>query len=399
MGAGCTKDHFIQDAAEAYIVYLLQAYAVENKVAISDDVAEKHNTFIEYCEDRDILDEFNKSIYKKNIDVVIDKFILDLLSKYPNRKFDFVDVEREFRDKKLKGDFIIQFEDGSSISFSLKNYKKGFNRIQLCSGTWHSFLNNFLFESAGVGTFFDPFTQEVFQGCNREYRDSLIEKLGYDALKEVYTFFDSINDTIKKFYTYGEQARYWKNVSAQWKGDCAAYGLKAAEKIISALDSIPKDMVKNRIIKMAGLNYDEEILLVGNGKYLCSLFNQKYAQILKRVNSTESVVEYITNGKGVQDLVFFMIESFDTNKIIVYKKLFKEYYYVKCRDYGMLTYSKEEYDKDFVYSIFYFPLFVAIWFGTLPSDELIDKNFPFFFIQKLINFIKIFKKEISYYFK
>jgi hypothetical protein len=306
MGAGCTKDHFIQDAAEAYIVYLLQAYAVENKVAISDDVAEKHNTFIEYCEDRDILDEFNKSIYKKNIDVVIDKFILDLLSKYPNRKFDFVDVEREFRDKKLKGDFIIRFEDGSFISFALKNYKKGFNRIQLCSGTWHSFLNNFLFESAGVGTFFDPFTQEVFQGCNREYRDSLIEKLGYDALKEVYTFFDTINDTIKKFYTYGEQARYWKNVSAQWKGDCAAYGLKAAEKIISALDSIPKDMVKNRIIKMAGLNYDEEILLVGNGKYLCSLFNQKYAQILERVNSVESVVEYTTNGKG---LLFTLCDS------------------------------------------------------------------------------------------
>jgi hypothetical protein len=306
MGAGCTKDHFIQDAAEAYIVYLLQAHAVENKVAITDDVAEKHNTFIQYCEDRDILDEFNKSIYKENIDVVIDKFILDLLAKYPNRKFDFVDVEREFRDKKLKGDFIIQFEDGSLISFSLKNYKKGFDRIQLCSGTWHSFLNNFLFESAGVGTFFNPFTQEVFQGCNREYRDSLIEKLGYDALKEVYTFFDSINDTIKKFYTYGEQARYWKNVSAQWKGDCAAYGLKAAEKIISALDSIPKDMIKNRIIKMAGLNYDEEILLVGNGKYLCSLFNQKYAQILKRVNSTESVVEYITNGKG---LLFTLCDS------------------------------------------------------------------------------------------
>jgi hypothetical protein len=306
MGAGCTKDHFIQDAAEAYIVYLLQAHAVENKVAITDDVAEKHNTFIQYCEDRDILDEFNKSIYKENIDVVIDKFILDLLAKYPNRKFDFVDVEREFRDKKLKGDFIIQFEDGSLISFSLKNYKKGFDRIQLCSGTWHSFLNNFLFESAGVGTFFNPFTQEVFQGCNREYRDSLIEKLGYDALKEVYTFFDSINDTIKKFYTYGEQARYWKNVSAQWKGDCAAYGLKAAEKIISALDSIPKDMIKNRIIKMAGLNYDEEILLVGNGKYLCSLFNLKYAQILKRVNSTESVVEYITNGKG---LLFTLCDS------------------------------------------------------------------------------------------
>ena len=299
MGAGCTNDHFIQDAAEAYIVYLLQAHAVENEVAITDDVAEKHSTFIQYCEDRNVLDEFNKSIYKENIDSIIDKFFSDLLTKYPNRRFDFVDVEREFRDKKLKGDFIIRFEDGSSISFSLKNYKKGFNRIQLCSGTWHSFLNNFLFESAGVGIFHDPFTDGVFQGCDREYRDCLIKELGYDALKEVYTFFDAVNDTIKEFYTYGEQARYWSNVSAQWKSDCAAYGLKAAGTIVSALDSIPKDAIKNRIVKMAGLNYDEEILLVGKGKYLCSLFNQKYAKILERVNSAECVVEYTTNKKGV----------------------------------------------------------------------------------------------------
>lgn len=299
MGAGCTKDHFIQDAAEAYIVYLLQKFAVENQVALTDDVSDKYNTFIQYCEERDVMNDFNKSVYKENIDAVVDKFFADLLAKYPGRKFDIVDVEREFRDKKLKGDFIVQFEDQSYISFSLKNYKKGFNRIQLCSGTWHSFLNNFLFESAGVGTFIDPYTQEVFQGCDREYRDNLIENLGYSSLMDVYNFFDTVNDTIKEFYTYGEQARYWKNVSSQWKNDCASYGLKAAETIISALDSISKDAVKSRIIKMAGLNYDEEILLVGQGKYLCSLFNQKYAQILERVNSDESVVEYITNKKGV----------------------------------------------------------------------------------------------------
>jgi hypothetical protein len=299
MGAGCTKDHFIQDAAEAYIVYLLQKFAVENQVALTDDVSDKYNTFIQYCEERDVMNDFNKSVYKENIDAVVDKFFADLLAKYPGRKFDFVDVEREFRDKKLKGDFIVQFEDQSYISFSLKNYKKGFNRIQLCSGTWHSFLNNFLFESAGVGTFIDPYTQEVFQGCDREYRDDLIEKLGYSSLMDVYNFFDTVNDTIKEFYTYGEKARYWSNVSSQWKSDCASYGLKAAQTITSALDSLPKEVVKQRIIKMAGLNYEEEILLIGKGKYLCSLFNQKYAQILERVNSDECVVEYNTNKKGV----------------------------------------------------------------------------------------------------
>ena len=306
MGAGCRNDHYIQDAAEVYFVSLLQEHAVNSKVAITDNALEKYNTFIKYCQDRNVLDEFTKSIYKENADIVVPKLILDIIAKYPNRKFDFLNVECEFRGKKLKGDFIIRFVDDSFISVSLKNYKKGFNRIQLCSGTWHSFLNNFLFESAGVGTFVDPFTQEIFQGCNRTYRDGLLMKLGYGALKEVYKYFDKTLDEIKDFYTYGEDADLWDNISAQWKNDCSTYGLGAVTNIISALDSIPKDVVKNRIIKMTGLNYDEEILLVGKGKYLCSLFNQKYAQILERVNSVESGVEYIAKGKG---LLFTLCDS------------------------------------------------------------------------------------------
>jgi len=299
MGAGCTKDHFIQDAAEAYIVYLLQAHAVENGVAITDDVMEKHNTFIRYCEDRNILDEFNSSIYKENIDAIIDKFLFDLLAKYPNRKFDFVDVEREFRDKKLKGDFIIRFEDNSFISLSLKNYKKGFNRIQLCSGTWVSFLNNFIFEPAGVGTYFVPNTDNVFQGCDTDYRNSLLDQMGYSSLKEAFECCEEVNKTVRNFYTYGDEARHWKNVKDKWKSDCAFYGTKAASVIVSALDNLPKTVVKERILKMAGLNYEEELLLVGQGKYLCSLFNEKYRKMLKRANSDECMVKYFVNKKGI----------------------------------------------------------------------------------------------------
>jgi HAD superfamily hydrolase (TIGR01509 family) len=97
--------------------------------------------------------------------------------------------------------------------------------------------------------------------------------------------------------------------------------------------------------------------------------------------------QYVIMGKGVQDLVFFMIESFDIETINKYKNLFKEYYYVKLIEFGVNSYSMDEYQIDFDYSIKYFPFFVAIWFGTLNEDELIDKNFPFFFIQKLFNFI------------
>jgi len=98
--------------------------------------------------------------------------------------------------------------------------------------------------------------------------------------------------------------------------------------------------------------------------------------------------QYICEGKGVQDLVFFMIESFEIDIINKYKNIFKDYYYVKLLENGIQNYSIDEYNIDFKNSIYYFPFFVAIWFGTVNEDELIDKNFPFFFIQKLFNFIK-----------
>jgi len=36
----------------------------------------------------------------------------------------------------------------------------------------------------------------------------------------------------------------------------------------------------------------------------------------------------------------------------------------------------------------YFPFFVTIWFGTTSKNDLIDINFPFFFIQKYLRFIE-----------
>jgi len=98
--------------------------------------------------------------------------------------------------------------------------------------------------------------------------------------------------------------------------------------------------------------------------------------------------QYIIFGKGVQDLVFFMIESFDTEKMRYYKNLFKEYYYENIIKNG-INYLKEDFEEDFMNASYYFPFFVAIWFGTLNEDELIDKNFPNEFIKKLFNFYTI----------
>jgi HAD superfamily hydrolase (TIGR01509 family) len=97
--------------------------------------------------------------------------------------------------------------------------------------------------------------------------------------------------------------------------------------------------------------------------------------------------QYVSIGKGVQDLVFFMIESFDIANIKLNFPIFTNYYYRKLIENGVSNYTFDDYETDFINAVCYFPFFVAIWFGTTPQDELIDKNFPFMFIQKLFLFL------------
>ena len=97
--------------------------------------------------------------------------------------------------------------------------------------------------------------------------------------------------------------------------------------------------------------------------------------------------QYVAIGKGVQDVVFFLLESFDSDNIKVNFPIFKNYYFKKLVENGVTNYSYDEYETDLRNAACYFPFFVAVWFGTTPQDDLIDKNFPFFFIQKLFLFL------------
>jgi beta-phosphoglucomutase len=94
-------------------------------------------------------------------------------------------------------------------------------------------------------------------------------------------------------------------------------------------------------------------------------------------------------GKGVQDLIFFIIESFDINTIKRIYPLFKSYYYNKIIE-SNIDYSYQQYEIDIYDAICYIPFFTSIWFGTVPNDELIDKNFPYFFISKFILLLNIY---------
>jgi len=94
-------------------------------------------------------------------------------------------------------------------------------------------------------------------------------------------------------------------------------------------------------------------------------------------------------GKGVQDLVFFILESFDIVNIKSIFNITKYYYYKNLTENGVMNYTFEEYSIDIYNAICYIPFFTSIWFGTVPQEELIDKNFPYFLITKMFYLLEI----------
>jgi HAD superfamily hydrolase (TIGR01509 family) len=103
--------------------------------------------------------------------------------------------------------------------------------------------------------------------------------------------------------------------------------------------------------------------------------------------------QYISEGKGVQDIVFFMIESFDSDVIKENFNIILEYYYIKLCEFGVKNYDKKEFTRDVTYSICYFPILVALWFGTMDQEDLIDKNFPYVFVKKSLFFLENYMDE------
>jgi HAD superfamily hydrolase (TIGR01509 family) len=96
--------------------------------------------------------------------------------------------------------------------------------------------------------------------------------------------------------------------------------------------------------------------------------------------------QYIAHGKGVQDLVFFMIESFSKDRLPLLYPIFINYYYAKLQQYGVTDYTQVEYNYDLKDAMCHFPFFVALWFGTTPNNDLLDVNFPYFYIERLFAF-------------
>ena len=311
MGAGQQIDHYIQDGAELYFVAKLQEALRDLGVHITDNVDEKGEDFMKHLVDHKVSqDRFDRSQYKSNIDKHIHNIANDLIKKY-DRKMDCVSVEVEYRNKGMKGDFILEFEDKTIVSYSLKNYKKSFRTIQVCSGTWPSFCSRFLLTDnqglghVGPGMYLDengkkysstraPAKREKF--IRSKYEPDVADKI-IDILKCL----SDHNSNIKAKYVNSPDTNKWSlETSNMWKGDCNLLGCSAANIVCDLLKLVDPSKVKTTILKMCGFDTDcEELLCLDNNKYLCSSTNEKWGDFITDINSNDTTCNIVSDGPKI----------------------------------------------------------------------------------------------------
>lgn len=164
----------------------------------------------------------------------------------------------------------------------------------------------------------------------------------------------------------------WPLFSKKWSRMLAPRQLLAAEAAIADFNAIQNRLSSGRVTLVHGDVKSPNIFYnMARGGHPCFIDWQ-----------------YICIGKGVEDVLFFCIESYDLSDLEYIIPVALRYYFALMKD----ECTEAEFVADVRDAMFHFPLFVSVWFGTVSEDELIDKNFPFFFIQKTFACFSILDK-------
>ncbi|GAB5365768.1 hypothetical protein AAMO2058_001086500 [Amorphochlora amoebiformis] len=86
--------------------------------------------------------------------------------------------------------------------------------------------------------------------------------------------------------------------------------------------------------------------------------------------------QYTKIGKGVCDIVFFLIEGYPEAMQRELEGKIRKYYWESLVDHGVKGYTLEMCERDWAFACMYFPIYVCFWFGTVPDEVLVDEMFP-----------------------
>lgn len=102
--------------------------------------------------------------------------------------------------------------------------------------------------------------------------------------------------------------------------------------------------------------------------------------------------QYAGPGHGIEDIIFLLIESSSKVDFSNLARILIDAYFDKLQQVEGDKYTQHQRELLVCCALAGFPLFVAVWFGTIDASRLTNKNFPFLYIMRLMNAFDILYK-------
>jgi len=279
---------------------------LENKDKhITKDSLKKRDDYLKQCETSNIK---TSSCYTDITDIHASIIVDSLIINYPETKLDIVCVEKQFRNQSKKGDFLIKFSDcKEDKSISLKCYKNktGINSIQVCSGTWNSFLSRFFLYkelNTAPGVYKDKY-DKCFSSGKLQKRDEFILENHKKGQKIVDNFhiLDKIFNKKKELYIKSSQySKITEKGEKKFKEDCKKYGEQATLICKETLKAVKSDKVKQVILDMIGFhNNGEELFFLDKKEFFISLFDKDFKRFIELLNNNDTKIDITTKKQSL----------------------------------------------------------------------------------------------------
>ena len=297
-----------QIAAELYATYRFQEEAEKLNVATTTGRSNiLKSDFLRYLNNIPASFETFKESgpYYNNLEKHAKSIIEGWSREYPGQTFDLYDMTVAGRAARKKGDIELLLSGGSKKEISLKNYSKDFANIQVCSGTFTTFLLNLLFDSHSISKC--EYNSTVFSTKKADQCIWFITEWAKDKnisetkLVNAFVSAKQINDDVKIKYTVGPYAEWFTDdVENQWKTDCESHGNNQIALTIDAMSSFPASVIKQRFLKMTGMDSDGgELLCLFPDQVVDSITNLKFKKLVERLQNDNMQVKFSASGKSI----------------------------------------------------------------------------------------------------
>lgn len=301
--------HYVQDSAELYAVFVMQRVAEDLGAATTSRAEVLHDDFMRYLDGVELsFDEFSEGKYrryKENVDAQVPEFV-KRIAAHLKQSFEFRADEANQRNLAKKADFFIDTRDGQAIPVSLKNYigAGGIARPQVASGTFLSFANSFVFDAVGVGKYRDPRgTDASFTGSSRVEREAVLRHERRHQLIDPLRELEDLNTKMREILLGPELEMYDDVVFKQVIADVVPKAHSAMRRVF---ELVGLDVVRSTILSRAGMDGAEEAFFFDSQRSVDSLTNEKYRQL--RLTLQDPRTAFRITGRG-QSLFFEFGES------------------------------------------------------------------------------------------